>query len=239
MDHTAINRARTLYYGMFASFFAFNFEEKNFAIITETVGVLADHPIDDVSGEALNNMKELLQRTGYQQVKDESDLVFYSPTTSHIPMTASYYDEQRDNGQKRIDMMNYVQNSKFRRNSTVFQENEDHIEFIALFMQKLVEDDLQGEEGADEVAKNVFENILNQMLGPLCEKLYNHEHSVLYENVAIVLDSFTSFERLYLGVAKPDVNEARNATPQNKKPRKIKKAPKKMVERNMDEFVSI
>jgi len=239
MDHEAINRARAMYYGMFASLFAFNFDEKNLATVVESIDVLASQPIDDESGQALHSMQKMLLATTYQEVKDESDMVFFSPTTSLIPTTASYYDEQRDDGKKRVDMMNYVLASTFRRNTELFKENEDHIEFVSLFMQKLIEEQLPGKDGSEEVAKNVFENILNHMLDPLSRKLYEHEHSELYKHAAVVLDSFTQLERLYLNVARPDEQSVRSTVKPHIKPRKIKKAPKELVTRNMDEFVSV
>ncbi|BHH82876.1 TorD/DmsD family molecular chaperone [Desulforhopalus sp. 52FAK] len=239
MDHEAINKARIIYYGMFASLFAFNFDKKNYATVVESVDILSAQPMDDESGEALECMKEILHSRSYQEVKDESDLVFFSPTTSLIPTTSSFYDEQRDDGRKRVDMMNYVLASKFRKNSETFKENEDHIEFISVFMQKLIEEQLQGNDGSGNVAKNVFENILNHMLDPLSKKLYEHENGDLYRYAAVVLDSFTQLERLYLGVAQPDEKMVRSTVKPQIKPRKIKKAPKELVTRNMDEFVSV
>lgn len=239
MDHEAINKVRTIYYGMFASLFAFDFDEKNFRAVVESIDILSVQPMDEESGEALASMKEMLLSRSYQEVKDESDLVFFSPTTSLIPTTSSFYDEQRDDGKKRVDMMNYVLASKFRRNTETFKENEDHIEFISLFMQKLIEEQLQGSDGSEDVAKNVFENILNHMMDPLSRKLYEHENSELYRYAAVVLDSFTQLERLYLNVARPDEKSVRSTVKPHIKPRKIKKAPKELVTRNMDEFVSV
>ena len=239
MDRTSINKARTVYYGMFASLFAFNFTKTHFDSIIEAVDVLSSRPLDEESGVALYKMKEILQDSSFETVKNESDKVFFSPTTSLIPTTASYYDEQRDDGKKRVDMMNYVLQSKFRRNTDVFKENEDHIEFISLFMQSLIQEELKGEEGADTIARDVFDNILNQMIDQLSVKLYNHENSELYKEAAIVLNTFAGFERLLLDVAEPDLSNVKNTVPHHMAPRKVKKAPRMMVDRNIDEFVSI
>ncbi len=239
MDRISINKARTIYYGMFASLFAFNFTETHFNSIVESVDILSSSPLDDESEVALKKMQEQLSLSTFASVKDESDSVFFSPTTSLIPTTASYYDEQRDDGKKRMDMMNYVLQSKVRRNTSVFKENEDHIEFISLFMQNLIQEELRGEEGADVLAKDVFEKVLNPMIDQLSVKLYNHENSKLYKEAAIVLNTFAGFERLFLDVAEPDMSKIKNAVPHHMAPRKVKKAPRKMVDRNIDEFVSI
>lgn len=239
MDRTSINKVRVVYYGMFASLFAFNFTKSHFDSVVEAVELLSSSPLDEESEKALNTMNSMLQTASFASVKDENDNVFFSPTTSLIPTTASYYDEQRDDGKKRVDMMNYVLQSKYRRNTDVFKENEDHIEFISLFIQSLVQEELKGEEGADTLAREVFERVLNPMVDQLSLKLYNHEKSVLYREAAIVLHTFAGFERLFLDVAEPDVSDIRNAVPHEIAPRKVKKAPRKMVDRNIDEFVSI
>ena len=239
MDRDSINKARTIYYGMFASLFAFSFNERHFSKITEAVDILVTNPLDDDSGEALMQMKTMLETSSFGDIKAESDMVFFSPTTSLVPMTASYYDEQRDDGKKRLDMMNFVLQSKFRRNTVVFKENEDHIEFISLFMQRLIEDELHGQEGSAGLARAVFENVINPMIDQLSEKLFCHEKSKLYRQAAIVLDSFAGFERLFFNLPRPAAQDQRNNVSANMKPRKIKKAPRKLVERNLDEFVSI
>jgi TorA maturation chaperone TorD len=225
-------------YGLFGSLFAFDFKEEHFEAIKQGVGILKTSPIDDESGEALIEMMDILESRTFNEMRHESDLVFFSPATSLIPMTASYYDEQRDDGKKRMDMLNYVLKSKYRKNTASFKENEDHIEFISLYMQKLIEEEMQGEEGADSLGKELFEKILNPMIDQLSEKLFTHEKSVLYKEAAIVLSTFAEFERLFLNVARPVLSMDKNAAPAIR-PRKIKKAPRKLVERNIDEFVSI
>lgn len=239
MDRDSINKARNVYYALFASLFAFSMDEDNYKNIICAIDILNKKPIDEQTASALNLMQERLQTLGFEGLKDESDLVFFSPTTSLVPMTSSYYSEQRDDGKKRVEMMNYVLQSKFRRNSTEYKENEDHIEFICLFMQQLIQDELQGETHSNCLAKNIFNDILNGMLDSLSEKLIAHEHSHLYREAAIVLQSFTNIERLFYSVNKPvEIDPSTLAKP-NIKLQKEKKAPREMVERNHDEFVSL
>lgn len=239
MDRDSINKARSVYYGLFASLFAFSMDEDNYTNITSAIEILNQSPIDEQTATALSKMQEILPTLRFDGLKNESDLVFYSPTTSLVPMTSSYYAEQRDDGKKRVEMMNYVLQSKFRRNSSEYKENEDHIEFICLFMQQLIQDELKGETHSNCLGKNIFKDILNPMLDPLSEKLLAHEHSVLYKESAIVLQSFTEIERLFHGVDKPVVIDESSLAKPNIKLQKEKKAPKQMVDRNHDEFVSV
>ncbi|CAG37713.1 TorD/DmsD family molecular chaperone [Desulfotalea psychrophila] len=239
MDLNSINKARTVYYGLFASLFAFNMSEDHFKNIVHSVDRLSNAPIDDQTGVALTLLKESLESGGYSGLKNENDMVFFSPTTSFTPMTASYYSEERDDGKKRVEMMNYVLQSKFRRNSDEYKENEDHIEFICLFMQKLIYDELQGEKHSQCLGKNIFKDILNDMLNPLCQRLAEHENSHIYGQVAIILKSFADIERLFFDINAPAIVDASRLAKPNIKLGKEKKAAREMVKRNHDEFSSI
>ncbi|TKB09432.1 hypothetical protein FCL48_10805 [Desulforhopalus sp. IMCC35007] len=239
MDRTSINKARSVYYGMFASLFAFNFNESHHDSIIAAVNVLAEHPMDEESGMALKAMIQQLEALTFEGLKNEGNQIFFSPTTSHVPMTASFYDEKRDDGKKRVAMMNYVLNSNYRRNTDIFKENEDHIEFIALFLKTLIEEEIKGQEYAQCLAREVFEQILNPMIDTLSEKVFNHENSLFYKNAAIVLRSFAEFERLFLNVSRPAVSAYDEIAGPDIKARKVKKPPRQLVERNVEEFVSI
>ena len=71
---------------------------------------------------------------GYEALKDESNYIFYSPSTTFIPMSASFYSEARDDGKKRQEMLELVNLSNFRRDSDKYKDNEDNIAFIFNFM---------------------------------------------------------------------------------------------------------
>ena len=67
-----------------------------------------------------------------------------------------------------------------------------------LFLKTLIEEEIKGQEYAQCLAREVFEQILNPMIDTLSEKVFNHENSLFYKNAAIVLRSFAEFERLFL-----------------------------------------
>lgn len=230
MDRNAINKGRALYYSLFSSFFAFALDDGQYQQICRSLELVKENPIDEPSEDALSRLYPLIKDSSYGDLKTESDMVFYSPTTSFIPMTASFYDEERDDGKKRLEMINHVLLSPFRRDSNHYRENEDHIEFICLFMQKMLEND------NEELATAVFSSILNPMLDSFCEKLYQHEEGKIYHEVATLFYSFCQCERLLLNIAAPEkLDSSQNAKP-NIRLRKEKKAPRRLVERNSDEF---
>lgn len=207
MDSVGINKARIVYYGLFSSLFSFCMGQDEFANIVKALDILSANPIDEQSEKAFTNMKRRLEKGGYIALKNESDRIFYNPTTTFVPMTASYYIEKRDDGTKRMEMLSYVLESKFRRNTNQFKEHEDHIEFVLLFMQKLINEELQGDASAHLLSKKVFATVLNGMIDEFGDNLFNHEKSYFYKQAALALRSFIDFERLFHNIARPAKDE--------------------------------
>lgn len=237
MDHQAINKARTVYYGLFASAFAFHFSEEEYRVLMKAVDTLSIAPADDLTAETLQDMKTFMAEKGFDGLKDESDQVFFSPSTTFVPMTASFYYEKRDDGSQRLEMIEYVLQSGFRRNEENFKENEDHLEFMLIFIQQLLMDELDGNAKAAELSKKVFANILNGIIDTIAENVYLHEKSVFYKHVAILLSSFVEIERQLLDISRPMDQEVKDLTRAGL--RKGKLPPRQMQNRNLDEFESI
>lgn len=234
MDKEAINKARAVYYGLFASLFIFFEKEEHFQELIKTVEVLKQNPLDEYTDVALTNMHIMLKDRGFEALKQENSDLFFNPYASFIPITASFYDEQRDDGKKRLEMVNYVLSSKFRRDTDRFKELEDHVGFILLFMQKLILDTLAGDKNSEALSKEVFEHILNGFIDEFINNVYAHNSSHFYKELAVVFQAFLEIERLFLGIAKPLHEEKRKIVALEKKQ---KKAPQKRVARNLDEIV--
>jgi len=203
MDTQAIDKARIVFYGFFSSLFSFTFNEENFQHIKTCLDQLCHAPLDEQSELAFKNMKRRVEKRGFAALKSESDRVFYNFLEAPVPMTASFILEGRDDGAKRVEMIDYLQESAYRRNSSEYKEHEDHIEFILLFLQRMIIEELEGKAGARGLFLKVFVNILNPMLDEFLEGLAEHRHSSFYRQAALALASFLAFERLYLYVGKP------------------------------------
>jgi len=212
MDNTAINKARMLYYGFFASLLSFNLTEELYENAVQSLNILSQSPIDEQSDVAFKNMQRRFVKGGFAALKKENNRVFCSPTSSPMPSTASFYGGGRDDGPKRVEMIDYVLRSKYRRNAESYKEHEDHIEFIMLFIQKLIAEELGGDAKSRDLAKTVFVNILNIMIDEFTDNLFNHEESFFYKQVALSLRSFTEFERVYLDIRKPELRAKREKT---------------------------
>ncbi len=236
MNKEAINKARAVYYGLFASLLTFFEDANDLEVIQKTIDVLASNPLDEASFSAFSNMQNLLITKDYVFLKEESDKVFFSPYAAYIPVTASFYVENRDDGKMRLAMVNYVLSSKFRRDTEKFKELEDHIGFIVLFMQKLIEDELSGNEQSAQLSREVFVNILNPFVDEFIAALYTHEYSHFYQEFAVVMQSFIALERLYLDVKKP-IKEDETPRVFVNEIQKVRKPIKERPKKNMEEFV--
>ncbi len=236
MNRDAINKARILYYGFFGAVFSFSLDEQRYLLIGRILNLLEKNPVDKESAAALAALRQFLADGGYKALKEESDALFFSPASDYMPVTASYYDEGRDDGAKRLEMMGYVKESDYRRNVETFKENEDHVEFFFIFMQRLINDELAGNLASGELALKVFKNILNGMLNEFILNLFTHEKNVFYKQVAVLLRSFTAIERMFLGVEPPKKNTLEGESAHYDYLHKEKKPTREIVKRNFDEF---
>ena len=234
MNKEAINKARAVYYGLFASLLTFFDKQDDIKGLLETVALLKENPLDEHTSSALNAMYAMLEEGGHKALQEESNALFFNPYASFIPVTASFYDEQRDDGKKRLEMVNYVLSSKFRRDPEKFKELEDHIGFIVLFMQKLIEASLEGDKCAESLSQEVFAHILNGFVDEFIQNVYVNKSSKFYKEAAIVFQAFIEIERLFLNIAKPHHEEKRKIEVLEQRQ---KKPLKERIKRNLDEIV--
>lgn len=237
LDHHAISKARMAYYGLFASAFAFNFTEREYEVIRKNINLLLTHPFNELSGVVLYEMQKISAVERFEGLKQESDQIFFSPTTTMLPTTASYYFEKRDDGSQRVMMIDYILQSNFRKNADEFKENEDHIEFILLFIQRLIEDELNGNKEAGRLAKDVFANILDGMVDQFCDNVFNHENARFYKHTVTLFNAFMEIERQYLEIEQQSRVNVKDMTRPGV--RKGKLPPRQMQKRNFEEFGSI
>ncbi len=207
MDEKTINKARALYYGLLSSLFAFVLEEDRFKNVEETIEILLQNPIDEDSKKALENMNSIIKVKGKKFLADEYDNIFYDLNSDPVPTTASFYEEDRDDGKKRLLMVNYVLQSRYRRDTQKYTDLEDDMGFILSFMQKLIIDESNGDEKAGVLEREIFKVVLNNFVDEFIENVYMHEYSAFYQEVSLLFKIFIEFERIFLGINKPKERE--------------------------------
>ncbi len=202
-DKIAINRARAIYYGLFSSLFTFVLKGDRFEGVEDVMKILKTNPMDENSKKAINNMLKIFQAQGKVSLQEEYDFIFYDLSSDPVPTTASFYDEDRDDGKKRLLMVDFVLQSKYRKDEKNFTDLEDDIGFIFSFMQKLINDEVDGDKKAGVLEREIFENVLNGFVDEFIENVYMHENSVFYQEASLLLKVFMEFERVFLGIKKP------------------------------------
>ncbi len=207
IDKASVNPARSLYYGLFSKLFVFSEDEKRFDGVSEILAVFIENPIDDASRDACVELKFFIDNKGNDSLSDEYDLIFNVPSGDIVRTTASYYDEGFESGKKLVEVKNFLAKTKIRRDEDHYKESEDSIGFLVTFMHELIELIIKGEDEYDNLQHCLFKEVLNEFLDEFIQNLYTNKNAVAYKEVAILLNSFLEFERLYFQVSKPKQKE--------------------------------
>lgn len=234
-DIESINNARIIYYRLFSSLFSFIDLESDYTFIKDTVSYLEKKPIEENSSNALKEMNSFLLENSLNTLKEENNELFFSPSTTFIPLTASFYDEGRDDGKKRLEMIDFLLESNFRKNNLTFEQSEDEISFILKFLENLIEENKSLQ--INNLFKETFENILNNFVDEFIDNIYNHESSVFYKNVVILFKVFIEMERNLLSIktVNKKISEERKTTVFDNNNKEFKKRAK----RNFSELTSL
>jgi TorA maturation chaperone TorD len=206
-DNQAINKARALYYNLFANFFVESSKSENYFELVRLVNILKENPLDEISGEALDNISRLLDSSSNIILLKEFDDLFHNPTTKKIRQTASYYDEGVESGKKRVEMIEFVAKTKLRRDENNYFEYEDSVGFIFSLMAELSDLIANGEKEYENTVHCIFAQIINEFIEEFAQDVYEHNSSKIFRELMVVLHSFVAFERLYLEVSKAPKKE--------------------------------
>lgn len=206
-DTQGINKARALYYNLFANFFIVSSKSENYFELVRLINILKDSPLDIESGKALQNISDELDPSSNVALVQEFDDLFHSPLNKKIRLTASYYDEGVESGKKRVEMIQFVAKTKLRRDEKSYFDYEDSIGFIFSFMAQLCDNIANGEKEYENTVHCIFAQILNEFIEEFAKDIFEHKSSKIYKELMVVLHSFVAFERLYLEVPKAAVKQ--------------------------------
>lgn len=199
-----INRARHLYYTLFANFFVPPEQFEKYLELRELINLLRKNPLDVESGNALEKLYELLDGSSNFKMLEEFNDMFYNPTTPSVHHTASFYDEGFESGKKRVEMVNFVAKTKLRRDEQNYLDYEDSIGFILSLMGELTDEIANGNSEYENTVHCIFEQILNPFIDLFAKEIYEYPlDNKIYKELMVVVHSFVEFERLYLDVSKP------------------------------------
>ena len=206
-DNQAINKARALYYNLFANFFVYSKESEKYFELLRLINILKENPLDVSSGKALNVIADSLDSSSNVKLVQEYDDLFHNPLNKKIRTTASFYDEGVESGKKRVEMIQFLAKTKIRRDEKEYFEYEDSVGFIFSVMAELTDLVANDEKIYENTVHCIFSQILNDFIDEFAKEIYENKNSNIYKELMVVLHSFAEFERLYLEVSKPAKKE--------------------------------
>jgi len=207
INKESVNKARSLYYGFLSKMFVFTTNSDRYLGVQEALEVMIANPMDENSGEALKEIQAFLKTCGQDALIQEYDDIFHNPAYKVVRNTASYYDEEVESGHQRLAVKNFLAKTKIRRNENHFKENEDSVGFIFTFMHELIELIMQEQKEYANIQHCLFTEVINPFVDEFIINVYEHPMSKAYKSIAIVLNAFMAFERMYFEVAKPPLKE--------------------------------
>ncbi|MBK1972210.1 formate dehydrogenase-specific chaperone [Campylobacter sp. TTU-622] len=185
-----IQITRKYFYEFFSLAFDFIDEEK-FNIFITQAKFLSQIPLED----KLTKDFEIILTYDLKTFLQEQNAVFFDFSYVNVPTTASFYDEGRDDGRKKLQACAILRKSPYRKDEKSSQ-SEDEFGFIFALMPYLIDFD-------KELAKEFFEKILNSVIDEFIEKLKIHKNSNFFIHFGNIMEVFFKFERSILNLEKP------------------------------------
>ncbi len=194
-----LENARFLYYELFGRFFIYHYHENGLKDLDVMLSQINISPLDTYSQNSVKNILEVIDFKNISCITEEYNAIFYDPTTTHLGSSASYYEDGVEFSQKCVKVKNILAKTTIRRNEKIFKEPEDSAGFIFILMSNLIQNETDTNKNLQQ---ELFCDVLNQFIDGFIQNLFNHEKSNIYKDVAILLNSFMDFERLYFDTPK-------------------------------------
>ncbi|NLY03950.1 MAG: hypothetical protein GXZ15_03830 [Campylobacter sp.] len=196
MTDKNITIARSMYYEFFALPLFFSEDSSKFYKWKEQLIYLKASPIDPSNSKDF----EILESFSFDEFKIEQNSVLFDYSYANVPLTASFYNEGRDDGKMRLMVVNITRKSKFRRDTELCKDSEDFIGFIFYLMSSILRDEI----GSNSfLSSELFASVINDFVDEFCELLKSSKRSKFYLHLANLMESFFSFERAVLGADAP------------------------------------
>lgn len=184
-----INKARGYFYETFSKAFDL-LDEKSYQTLSSQLKFLSDYALNEEQKSAFLNVIDI----DFYRFKIEQNAIFYDFSFANVPMSASFYDEGVENGKMRLKASDLIAKSTFR-----VKDNASEDEFGVLF-------GFCGmclQNGQEEIANEVFKQILNEVVDEFVTKFSNKEGSIFFNNFSIIMRIFFELERIILDIKAP------------------------------------
>ena len=189
-----ITKARAYFYEFLAYPLFFHTSDEKFARWREQLSYLAQNPLSEQSAEAFANLEEF----SFKELVNEQNEVLFGFT--NIPLSASFYEEGRDNGAARLRVIHCLNLSPYRRDKELCKDSEDYVGFIFLAMATFLNDEFND---AKNISDKLFSETLNLFVDEFGSLLLAHKNANFFRSYALILKDFIELERAVLSVEAP------------------------------------
>ena len=189
-----ITKARAYFYEFLAYPLFFHTSDEKFARWREQLSYLAQNPLSEQSAEAFAN----LDKFSFDELVNEQNEVLFGFT--NIPLSASFYEEGRDNGAARLRVIHCLNLSPYRRDKELCKDSEDYVGFIFLAMATFLNDEFNG---AKNISDKLFGETLNLFVDEFGSLLLAHKNANFFRSYALILKDFIELERAVLSIEAP------------------------------------
>ena len=193
MDKNII-KARSYFYEFLAYPMFFYTNDEKFSRWKEQLRYLSANPLSEDSGAAFKN----LDKFSFEEFSKEQNDVLFGFT--NIPLSASFYEEGRDNGAARLRVIECLKLSPYRRDSELCKDSEDYVGFIFLAMATFLKDEFND---AKNISNKLFSETLNLFVDEFSQLLLAHKEANFFKSYTVILKDFIDLERSILNVEAP------------------------------------
>lgn len=193
MDKNII-KARSYFYEFLAYPMFFYTNDEKFSRWKEQLRYLSANPLSEDSDAALKN----LDKFSFEEFSKEQNDVLFGFT--NIPLSASFYEEGRDNGAARLRVIECLKLSPYRRDSELCKDSEDYVGFIFLAMATFLKNEF---DDAKNISNKLFGETLNLFVDEFSQLLSAHKEANFFKSYTVILNDFIELERSILNVEAP------------------------------------
>ncbi len=192
-----INTSRAYFYEFFATPLLFG-DEKDFTQWQAQARFLAQNPLD----ESIKGELEALLGFDFARFKAEQNAMFWDLSYVNVPLSASFYDEGRDDGQLKLLACEIIRKSQLRKDEKC-RQSEDEFGFVFGFVASVLNTE-------PHIAEQLFRLVLNPVIDEFLDKLATHKSSNFFTHLSRVMNVFFAQERLFLNVQAPLKKEGKS-----------------------------
>lgn len=192
-----IELARAYFYEFFSTPLLFS-DEAAFVRWQKQAQILSQNLLD----ESLESDFKALLEFDYASFKAEQNAVFFDLSYVNVPLSASFYDEGRDDGQMKLLACELVRKSPFRKDEKC-RQSEDEFSFAFGFCASVLKDEAQ-------LTEQFFRFILNPVIDEFIDKLSTHKNSNFFTHLARIMSVFFAHERMLLNIQAPLKQEGKS-----------------------------